>query len=143
MHRHRDKLGRFAQRPDLETPSEILSDLSSTSPSSHSSLEFALQNLFAMAQHEEVQPRTLQDYLHPTRTATPSCIMFPPNAPPIDFKPGMIALLPTFHGLENENPYVHIREFEEVVAIFYSRVEAANTVRLMFFPFSLKDKAKS
>ena len=143
MHRYRDELGRFAQCPNLETPSEILSDSSSTSPSSHSSLEFALQNLFAMAQHEEVQHRTLQDYLHPTRTATPSCIMFPPNAPPIDFKPGMIALLPTFHGLENENPYVHIREFEEVVATFHSRAEAANTVRLKFFPFSLKDKAKS
>ncbi|XP_024024257.1 uncharacterized protein LOC112092396 [Morus notabilis] len=69
--------------------------------------------------------------------------MFPPNAPPTDFKPGMIALLPTFHGLENENPYVHIQEFEEVVATFYSRTEAANIVRLKFFPFSLKDKAKS
>ena len=54
MHRYRDELGRFTQRPDLETPSEILSDSSSTSPSSHSSLEFAFQNLFAMAQHEEV-----------------------------------------------------------------------------------------
>ncbi|XP_024018882.1 uncharacterized protein LOC112090862 [Morus notabilis] len=137
MHRYRDELERFAQRLDLETPSEILSDSSSTSPSSHSSLEFA------MAQHEEVQQRTLQDYLHPTRTATTSCIMFLPNALPTDFKPGMIALLPTFHGLENENPYVHIREFEEVVATFHSRAEAANIVRLKFFPFSLKDKAKS
>ncbi|XP_024032811.1 uncharacterized protein LOC112095322 [Morus notabilis] len=96
-----------------------------------------------MAQHEEVQQRTLQDYLYPTRMATLSCIMFPPNAPPTDFKPGMIALLPTFHGLENENPYVHIREFEEVVATFHSRAEATNTVKLNFFPFSLKDKAKS
>uniref|UniRef100_UPI00135C3B30 hypothetical protein n=1 Tax=Sphingobacterium bovisgrunnientis TaxID=1874697 RepID=UPI00135C3B30 len=25
--------------------------------------------------------RTLHDYLHPTRTSTPSCIMFPPNMP--------------------------------------------------------------
>ena len=92
MHRYRDELGRFAQRPNLETPSEILSDSSSMSPSSHSSLEFVLQNLFAMAQHEEVQPRTLQDYLHPMRTATPSCIMFPPNAPPTDFMSNMIML---------------------------------------------------
>ncbi|XP_024027996.1 uncharacterized protein LOC112093551 [Morus notabilis] len=143
MHRYRDELGRFAQRPDLETPSEILSDSSSTSPSSHSSFEFAFQNLFTMAQHEEVQQRTLRDYLHPMQTATPSSIMFPLNAPPTDFKPGMIALLPTFHGLENENPYVHIQEFEELVATFHSHAEAANTIRLKFFPFSLKDKAKN
>ncbi|XP_024027497.1 uncharacterized protein LOC112093407 [Morus notabilis] len=49
MHRYRDELGRFAQRPDLENPSEILSDSSSSSPSHSSSLEFAFQNLFAMA----------------------------------------------------------------------------------------------
>ena len=87
--------------------------------------------------------KTLNDYLHPTRTATPSCIMFPPNMPNLDFKPGMIQLLPTFHGLESENPYVHIREFEEVVATFHNRADIADSVRLKFFPFSLKDKAKS
>jgi len=63
--------------------------------------------------------------------------------PNLDFKPGMIQLLPTFHGLESENPYVHIREFEEVVATFHNRAEVVDSVRLKFFPFSLKDKAKS
>ena len=55
----------------------------------------------------------------------------------------MIQLLPTFHGLENENPYVHVQEFEEAVATFYSRPDVASILRLKFFPFSLKDKAKS
>ena len=63
--------------------------------------------------------------------------------PNFEFKPGMIQLLPNFHGLENENPYVHIREFEEVVATFYNQANIADTVRVKFFPFSLKDKAKS
>ncbi|XP_024027264.1 uncharacterized protein LOC112093315 [Morus notabilis] len=63
--------------------------------------------------------------------------------PNLDFKSGMIQLLPTFHGLESENPYVHIREFEEVVATFHNRAEDVDSVRLKFFPFSLKDKAKS
>ena len=96
-----------------------------------------------MSEHEDQPTRTLQDYLHPTRTATPSCIMFPANIRQLDFKTGMIQLLPTFHGLENENPYVHIREFEEVVATFHSQNATDDIVRLKFFPFSLKDRAKS
>ena len=87
--------------------------------------------------------RTLKEYIHPTRTATPSCIMFPPNMLQQDFKPCMIQLLPTFHGLESENLYVHIWEFEEVVATFHNRVEIVDSVILKFFPFSLKNKAKS
>ena len=51
--------------------------------------------------------------------------------------------MPTFYGLDNENPYVHIREFEEVVATFHSQPNALESVRLKFFPFSLKDKAKN
>lgn len=96
-----------------------------------------------MGQCEENVPRTLKEYLHPTRTVTPSCIMFPPNMPQLEFKPGMIQLLPTFHGLENGNPYVHVREFEEVVATFHSCAVATDIVQLKVFPFSLKDKAKS
>ncbi|KAL5556361.1 hypothetical protein UlMin_038597 [Ulmus minor] len=65
--------------------------------------------------------RIVKDYLHPNRTTTPSCITFPPNAQLPEFKLGMTQLLPTFHGLENANPYVHIREFEEVVATFQNR----------------------
>ncbi len=37
-----------------------------------------------------------------------------------DFKPEMIPLLRIFHGMDSENSYVHIREFEEAVAAFHS-----------------------
>lgn len=131
-----------------ETSSDTSSNSSATptgTPSTNptSPQNFSDNNPFAMARNDEIQPRTLNDYLHPTRTSTPSCIIFPPNMPALDFKPGMIQLLPTFHGMENESPYVHIREFEEVVATFYNRADNADVVRLKFFPFSLKDKAKS
>ena len=60
-----------------------------------------------------------------------------------DFKPGMIPLLSIFHGIENENPYVHIRKFEEVVATFHNQLEAMDIIRVIFFPpFSLKERAK-
>ena len=135
---NRDTLGRFV-RQQLEI---LENSPRSSSVRSHSPETPTLRGPFQMAQNEEVQPRTLQDYLHRARTATPSCIMYPHNMPNVDLKPGMIRILPTFHGMENENPYVHIREFEEVVATFNHRPDLTNIVRLMFFPFSLKDKAK-
>lgn len=92
---------------------------------------------------QEDDPKTLNEYLHPTHIATPSCIIFPPNAPHVDFKTGLIQLLSTFHGLENENPYLHIREFEEVVSTFHGQPGTIDVVRLKFFPFSLKDRPKS
>ena len=68
--------------------------------------------------------------------------MFPPNTPNYDFKPGMIQLLPIFHGMESENPYVHVREFEEAIGTFYNgQLNRINFIRLKFFPFSLKEKA--
>ena len=69
--------------------------------------------------------------------------MFSPNIPYFDFKPDMIQLLPIFHGLKNENPYVHIREFEEVVATFHNQLASADVSKLKFFPFSLKVEQKA
>ena len=34
---------------------------------------------------------------------------FPTNATNFNFKPGMILLLPKFHGLDSENPYLHLK----------------------------------
>ena len=87
-------------------------------------------------------PRTLRDYMNPTRTGSPSCIIFPQDAARFNFKPGVIQFLPTFHDLESENPYQHLREFEEVCNTCKDQNYSMNIIRLKFFPFSLKDKAK-
>uniref|UniRef100_A0A2N9GZ56 Retrotransposon gag domain-containing protein n=1 Tax=Fagus sylvatica TaxID=28930 RepID=A0A2N9GZ56_FAGSY len=141
--RYRDNLGRFARELDTDSSdSEAYFPNLFDSPIASDTL--SLTSSHTMGDHEEDQPiKTLHDYLHPTRNSSPSCIMFPANQQNFDFKPGMIPLLPTFHGMDNENPYVHIREFEEVVATFHSQLGSIDTVRLKFFPFSLKDKAKS
>uniref|UniRef100_A0A2N9IRI2 Reverse transcriptase RNase H-like domain-containing protein n=1 Tax=Fagus sylvatica TaxID=28930 RepID=A0A2N9IRI2_FAGSY len=141
--RYRDNLGRFAREPDMDSSdSEAYFPNLFDSPIASDTL--SLTSSHTMGDHEEDQPiKTLHDYLHPARNSSPSCIMFPANQQNFDFKPGMIPLLPTFHGMDNENPYVHIREFEEVVATFHSQLGSIDTVRLKFFPFSLKDKAKS
>ena len=51
-------------------------------------------------------------------------------------------LLPTFHGMENENPHAHIREFEEVCTTFTEGVPDMESLKLKAFPLTLKDKAK-
>ena len=89
------------------------------------------------------QPRTMRDYMNPLRTSAPSCLVFPPDAANFNFKLGIIQLLPNFHGLDNENPYLHLREFEEVYNTYNDLNCSMNTIRLKLFPFSLKDKAKT
>uniref|UniRef100_A0A2N9GY26 Integrase catalytic domain-containing protein n=1 Tax=Fagus sylvatica TaxID=28930 RepID=A0A2N9GY26_FAGSY len=59
--------------------------------------------------------------------------MFPPNAPHVEIKQGLMAILPDFRGLENENPYVHVRAFEEVIGSFYAQ-NVIETAKLRFFP---------
>jgi hypothetical protein len=93
--------------------------------------------------NENNRVRTLRDYMNPTRTSARSCIVFPPDASHFNFKPGIIQLLPTFLRLELENPYLHLREFEEVCNTYNDLNCSINTIRLKFFPFSLKDKAKT
>ena len=55
----------------------------------------------------------------------------------------MIFLLPNFHGLESESPYLHFKEFEEVCATFNDQTCTDEIVKLKLFPFSLKNKKKS
>uniref|UniRef100_A0A2N9EKL3 Retrotransposon gag domain-containing protein n=1 Tax=Fagus sylvatica TaxID=28930 RepID=A0A2N9EKL3_FAGSY len=98
-----------------------------------------------MAEERVIPPEaprmTMYQLLHPTQSSIPSCIMFPPNAPHVEIKQGLMAILPDFRGLENENPYMHVRAFEEVIGSFYAQ-NVIETAKLRFFPFSLKDKAK-
>ena len=91
--------------------------------------------------NHEGNRKTMYDLLHLTQNSIPSCIMFPPNAPHVELKQGLLAILLDFRGLENENPYVHIRAFDEVINSFYTQ-HAVETAKLRFFPFSFKDRAR-
>jgi hypothetical protein len=93
--------------------------------------------------NENNRVKTLRDHMNPTRTSAPSCIVFPPDASHFNFKSGVIQLLPIFHGLELENPYLHLREFEEVCNTYIDLNCSMNTIRLKLFPLSLKEKTKT
>ena len=84
--------------------------------------------------------RTMRDHVHLPRVSAPSCIV--PPLEDIIIKPYLVPLLPTFHGMESENPYSHIREFEEVCNTFKEDIPIVDLMRLKFFPLTLKDKAK-
>ena len=84
--------------------------------------------------------RSMRDHIHPPRVSAPSCIVPPPED--MIVRPYQVPLLPTFHGMENENPYTHIREFEEVCNTFKEGATDMDLMRLKVFPLNLKGKAK-
>ena len=82
----------------------------------------------------------MRDHIHPPRVSAPSYII--PHADDVVVRPYLMPLLPTFHGMENENPYTHIREFEEVCTTFKDGVPDMDLLKMKAFPLTLKDKAK-
>ncbi|KAL6310780.1 hypothetical protein AAG906_003707 [Vitis piasezkii] len=84
--------------------------------------------------------RSMRDRMHPPRMSAPSCIV--PPTEQLVIRPHIVPLLPTFHGMESENPYLHIKEFEEVCNTFQEGGASIDLMRLKLFPFTLKDKAK-
>jgi hypothetical protein len=88
--------------------------------------------------NENNRVRTLIDHMNPTRTSAPSCIVFPLDASHFNFKPDIIQLLPSFHGLDLENPCLHLREFEEVCNSYNDSNCSMNTIRLKLFPFFIE-----
>ena len=60
--------------------------------------------------------RLMRDRMNPPRMNAPSCIV--PPTEQLVIRQHIVPLLPTFHGMESENPYAHIKEFEDVCNTF-------------------------
>ena len=84
--------------------------------------------------------RSMRDHIHPPRVSAPSCII--PPTEDVAVRPYLVPLLPTFHGMESENPYTHIQDFEEVCITFKEGVTDMDLMKLKAFPLTLEDKAK-
>jgi hypothetical protein len=65
------------------------------------------------------------------------------NATHLDLKPHVIQFLPSFKGLENEDPYSHLKTFLDICVNFKFQNFSDELVRLRLFLFSLHDKAKA
>ena len=81
--------------------------------------------------------------MYPTRASQPSCIVLPEDNGHYELKSSTIPMLPIFRGVENENPYHHVREFEEICGTLRFTQMSDETLKLRLFPFSLKDKANA
>ena len=82
--------------------------------------------------------KSMRDHIHPPRVSAPLCII--PPTEDVSVRPYLVPLLPTFHGMENENPYTHI--WEEVCMTFKEGAINMDLLKLKAFPLTLKDKAK-
>ena len=86
--------------------------------------------------------RTLREILQPQITTTNSCISLPKEANQFLMKSKMIRLLPVYQGVDSENPYSFMRDFEDVCSAFLSTRLPLHIICMVLFPFSLKKKAK-
>ena len=57
-------------------------------------------------------------------------------------KSEMIRLLPMYQGVDSENPYSFMRDFEDVCSAFLSTGSPFHIICMVLFPFTLKEKAK-
>ena len=85
---------------------------------------------------------SLLELFAPVATSSHLCIVLPPtNATHFDLKPHVIQLLPSFHGLDHENPYGHVKTFKDICATFKFHNFLEELVHLRLFPFSLQGRA--
>ena len=87
---------------------------------------------------------SLWDLFAPVAASSHSCIVLPStNATHFDLKPHVIQLLPSFHCLDYENPYGHVKKFKDMCATFKFQNFLEESVHLRLFPFSLHDRARA
>jgi hypothetical protein len=92
---------------------------------------------------EGQKPVLLRDHYVPTTYTPFSSLKLPDiTAALYEIKPSIIQMLPSFYGLDNEDPYKHLDEFLEICLTMRLQNISEDALRMRLFPFSLKDKAK-
>ncbi|XP_040375186.1 uncharacterized protein LOC121052996 [Rosa chinensis] len=87
--------------------------------------------------------RPLKDAFVPTTSESPSCIDYTPDGNHAYSIPvQLINSLPEYMGSPSEDPNVHIREFLDICKLQTIQHLPPEGLRLLLFPFSLKDDAK-
>jgi hypothetical protein len=84
---------------------------------------------------------SLRELFAPVTTSSHSCIVLPPiNATHFDLKLHVIQLLPSFYGLDHENPYGHVKKFKDICATFKFQNFSEESIILdfSFFLFMIK-----
>ena len=86
------------------------------------------------------------EYAQPSIDGTASCIRKPTvQANNFELKPSYVNMIQNsvqFHGLPNEDPNLHIAYFLDICDMFRVNDVPDDAIRLILFPFSLKDRAR-
>ena len=71
-------------------------------------------------QQQQAPPeRPFKDYFNPLTNLSTSCIRYPNVAArSFELKLSVLNCLPTFYGLENEDPYNHLNDFHAICQTF-------------------------
>jgi len=92
-----------------------------------------------------MEPKSIQhlaapkgEFLEPPQSSKPI------TASSYELHPGFIAMVQeqTFSGFDDENPYHHLREFEQLCACLTILGMTHDTLRWKLFPFSLDERVK-
>ncbi|KAI3515815.1 hypothetical protein L1887_14720 [Cichorium endivia] len=86
--------------------------------------------------------RTLRQMMETDVTQTPIGIQYPALEPGMELKSGLVHHLPTYHGLENEDPHKHLKMFHIICSSMKPQGVTDDQIKLRAFPFSLADRAK-
>ena len=78
------------------------------------------------------------EFLEPPKSSKPII------ASGFELRPGFIAMVreQSFSSFDDENPYHHLREFEQLCSCLSIAGKAQETLRWKLFPFSLAERAK-
>ncbi|CAN6487252.1 unnamed protein product [Victoria cruziana] len=94
-------------------------------------------------QQEVPAPRLLREFFIPSEYDRGSGGVGPLVGPTqYEIKAATINMLPSFHGLANEDPFRHLDMFLDVCATVKITNVEDGALRLRLFPFSLKDRAR-
>ena len=96
-----------------------------------------------MAEEQNPPPKQLKEYFTPATYDSPTRTRMPTITVPFEIKHSLIQMLPSFYGLESENPFKHFDAFLEICSTVFLNNISDDALRLRLFPFSLKDKAKT
>ena len=98
-----------------------------------------------MADQGAIPARTLGKYGVPSLTGSQNCIVKPSiDANTFEIKPAYIQMVSQyqFAGLPSEDPNAHLASFLDICDTFRMNGVSTDAIRLRFFSFSLRDKAK-
>ncbi|KAD4586290.1 hypothetical protein E3N88_23891 [Mikania micrantha] len=82
-------------------------------------------------------------HFRPALTTNSSPIVTPVrHGRSFEVRPAVLTSVPIFHGRATEEPYQHLQEFEQFCQVTGGQGFSADEVKLILFPFTLKDRAK-